>query len=121
MALSVFLLEQLVTALESAEATKPRRYSRASAIAAKLIPGAGGRDRIGSDDDEKKPKLHSLVLTRNREIAASLAVREGRIINSLFSTAVVYCTRVSFYYYLSSQRTNTIINFVALLIVLMGP
>lgn len=76
MALAVFLLEQLVNALESAEATKPRRYSRASAIAAKLLPGTAGRDRSGSDDDDKKPKLHSLVLTRNREIAASLAVRK---------------------------------------------
>lgn len=80
-AFAAFLLERLVDALASAEATKPRRYYfRGSGSGRKGLENPGkqaGSGASSSGDGLKTAKLQSIVLTKNRDIAASVTVSFG--------------------------------------------
>lgn len=60
-------------ALAAAEVTKPRRFLGLRSTASWKGGGKAGGDAVSSDD-KKVAKLHSLILTRNRDIAASVSV-----------------------------------------------
>lgn len=90
-ALAVLVLERLIDALEAMEAAIPlylrkrrlQSQSKASSLSTltQMFFGAttsnAGASNSGNDDD-KRPQLQALVLTKNREIAASVTVRQDR-------------------------------------------
>ncbi|CAM9834951.1 unnamed protein product [Laminaria digitata] len=77
-AFAAFLLERVLDALASAELAKPRRYYfRGSGSGRKGLenPGkAAGSGASSGSDGLKTAKLQSIVLTKNRDIAAGVTV-----------------------------------------------